>query len=1237
MTSAAAPAKSGTTSTATASLTGKAQLPVSSIARSLRSVGAGSDGAAFLGEDEHGRPCTVHRVRADVAADPHRRRKLQRRLAFHDQATKEGIRGLLAVRGVALDQNPGVIVIEQTARSLVDEPCLEGSSRGPDFARAVRLLHELARTLSLAHTEGIVHGALSPRSVRVRGPAIASPMAAPPDLSKSADVDDGVALSFLGLRTMPEGQPDALTRLLQPGDMEEPRSVDDAFAFGGLIAFVVLGDAGARAMVDIDPRTAATTALARTDHPLMMLARDLLDPEPAWRPTLADCARRLAALSDTLGATAPAPLQPVALAPDADDDHDNPLRIGRFRLVAELGQGAMGKVYRGIDEDSGAVVAVKLLQKQGPPSPKALLRFRKEARLLAELHNPGIARYLDAGEEGGVLYLVTELVEGQNLSSIVKAKGPFPEREAVAMVVDLLRALVDVHDNGIVHRDLKPENLILVDLSASASSSATTGAGARGTQVKLIDFGVARHFDESESLAMTREGTVLGTPLYMAPEQARGGVVDARSDIYAVGTTLFELLIGRAPFAGKGIAVVLALQLEQVPPKAAELRPDVSDDVSRIIARCLEKDPELRYQDARELLSALLPLVEAPPETVAQHPKTPKGAKPKSSRQSWTFTWDLVSHPSAVWPYVSNTERLSKAIGMGAVNEGVVLDGDDVTRMGRTRQAGFALEWKENPFEWVFERRLGVLREYSEGPMRWYSSTVDLAPHEVQGKTGTRLVHHIELEPRGLLGRAAASVEVGIRTRRALDRTYQRIDDLLQGRLGDAVVKDAFEEIPGLPADKEARMAWLEKQTVAQGADPPTLARLGDWMRQAPAQDVGRIRPIAVARKLGLDENAVINACYHAAGTGLIVPLWDLLCPTCRVPASIQETLKALKDHAHCEACNFDFALDLATSIELVFKLHPSLRDADTHTYCISSPAHTPHVMAQVRLAPNTTFVVDVDLPEGSYQLAGRRLGFSASFRVNEKASSTRWQIKLSKGPGPDDARAFAVGRQELALVNDTGREQLVRIERTTPRGDVLTAARALSSPLFKRLFPGEVLAPGAMVRVAAVTMLLAEVRGRVVDGVSNGEEQSFEKLYALYRAVEHKVVECGGTVVKLQGEGVLAVFDEPAAAVRCAAALPAVLRPLATTATVRCAVHRGAAGAVSLNEHVDYFGRVVHEVLNLAQRAHVGELLLSDAVRGDPAVDAALKTAGILQHTDGTLDDVGHRLQLPETQLSER
>jgi len=353
-------------------------------------------------------------------------------------------------------------------------------------------------------------------------------------------------------------------------------------------------------------------------------------------------------------------------------------RVGRFLLQDRLGAGAMGQVWRAVDEDSGDHVAVKLINRDLVRSPRVLRRFRKEARLLPELQHPGIARAIASGEaDDGTLYLATELVRGRPLSTVLRERGPLPEREALQIATDLVAALVDVHDNGTVHRDIKPENIMLV-----ADATATS-------RVKLIDFGVARHVDEEGSLAMTRQGAVLGTPLYMAPEQARGKPVDARSDVYAVGSTLFELLIGKAPFHGHGVSQVLAMQIEATPPKVRDLRADISFEADAIVARCLEKDPAGRFADARELLRALTTL-----SLASSSPSSPSSSPPAGATR-YVSTFELQATPAQLWPFVSNTDRLNKAIGLAAAIEDVVVDGDDVRRLGRSRQAGFPLAWED--------------------------------------------------------------------------------------------------------------------------------------------------------------------------------------------------------------------------------------------------------------------------------------------------------------------------------------------------------------------------------------------------------------------------------------------------------------------------------------------------------------------------------------------------------------
>jgi serine/threonine protein kinase len=1138
----------------------------------VRSHGAGPDGFSLTGEVD-GRPVLVHRLAAELVSNPVRRRRLERRLALAQTLTARGVLGAERLLNAALDHEPAVIVVEFPAiRPLAT--CASALSATPLLA--LHLLQQVCAPLVVLHAQGLPHGALSAHSISV--------------------LDDNRAwLSVLALDT--GTVPGGLVRTTVD-DADRLSSLQgcaaDVAALGEVCALLATGSpAMARAVVD-DP-TAAAVALPGAGG-LLELSRAMLDHEPAWRPPIAEVLRRLNALLATSSAaptvtddTPPRPATP-ALRDDVDG-LDTPRRLGRYVLKDRLGAGAMGEVWRALDDDTGDTVALKVLG-SATPSAKALKRFKKEARLLSEVQHPGIARFVDAGEHDGLLYLVTELVEGQPLSTVIKANGPHAEREALLTIADVCRALVDVHNAGIVHRDIKPENLMVP----------TSGP----LRVRLIDFGVARHLDEEGSLAMTRQGAVLGTPLYMSPEQASGRSVDARSDLYAVGTMLYELLVGRAPFAGRGVAQVMAMQIEAPAPPVRELRADISDEVNALVARCLEKNPDDRFQSAGELLQAILPLVGLAPTPAISSSPTP------ATRQRYEFVFELQASPKALWPYVSNTDRLNRAIGLSQVEEHVEHVGDDVHSFGRQRQAGFMLAWREHPYEWVYERRLAVEREYTEGPLRRFSSRVELVPHD----GGTRLTQTIEIEPRGLVGRAAAAIEVGVRTKGALKRTYERIDQLVSGKLGTSNLVDAFEPAQPLRRDVEDRFTALERQAVTRGAEPRAMATIGEWLRAAPTPELARIRPIALARRLKLPVNVVVDACFYAGAVGLLSPLWDVLCPTCRVPSSMQDTLKALREHGTCDVCRVRFALDLATSIELVFRIHPSLRDAQPETWCISSPAHTPHVVAQVRLGVGERTTLDLAVPEGSYVFAGRMLGWSRPLRVRPQAPTTRWDLTLSSPPSSSSSMVLGEGRQLLELHNDTDRAQLVRLERTTPRDDVLTASRVLSSPLFKRLYPHEVLADDAMVRVGSVIILIVE------PVFAHREHVDIEQLYSLYRRIDEVVTRHEGAVVRLHGDGVLSVFHDAAAAVQAVTSLRS------SSVTIRAALHRGPAGAVTLNERLDYFGTSIQEAIALVGRARGGELLVSDAVADERSL-AVARDAGAVLATISTLDDVGYRLQL--------
>src|SRR5262249_15061795 len=216
-----------------------------------------------------------------------------------------------------------------------------------------------------------------------------------------------------------------------------------------------------------------------------------------------------------------------------------------------------------------------------------------------------------------------------------------------------------------------------------------------------------------------------------------------------------------------------------------------------------------------------------------------------------------------------------------------------VRRVGRVNKTGMAFAWEEHPFEWSEARRMGVLREYSQGPFKWMVSTVELEP---RANGGTTLFHRLRLEPRNLVGRTLAAVEVNLRTRRALEQVYRRIDRALvaqaQAPAGTAACVDPFEEPFALPRARRRRLEALVEELEQQGLDPLVVERVSVFLAPAPAQEVARIRPLALARRLSVDPDELVAACLHGARRGLLILLWDIICPLCRIPSEVKETLK---------------------------------------------------------------------------------------------------------------------------------------------------------------------------------------------------------------------------------------------------------------------------------------------------------------------------------------------------------
>jgi serine/threonine protein kinase/class 3 adenylate cyclase len=1166
----------------------------------LKQKCAGADAVVYSARDPNTGDLVDLRVLTGLAENQVERAGFEKHVRLLGLVSHPSI---LAVHEHNLEgDSPSVAMDPAGDRSLASLGYTECGSSTND---RLMIVSRLAKGLAAAHRVSLFHGCISPLDVW---------MNQVPQL-EFLNLDDGSVkrpLSSSG------------NVFIDPNATAVRSASSDVYSLGMVLHWLMVGQAspsvssasGDELMIDWD----AEEQVRAVSKDLRSLLSSMLATDELQRPNMQEVVMQLdsmiTVLNDSICSATGEFDGGFGATMDSASTRDNsvtsefsvprnekrPEQIGRFRIISELGRGGMGTVYRAVDQLDNQVVALKTLTPALAAKPSARRRFLKESRILGEVNNPYVTRLIDANEDNGIAFIALEFVDGESVGDYIKRVGKLGEKEALEIVCDTARGLLDAHQRGIIHRDIKPDNILLIKKPEGDETIAE--AEVEVATAKLTDFGLARQIEQTESLEMTQAGAVLGTPFYMAPEQWDGGNADARSDVYSLGATLFHLLAGEPPFQAKDVRGLMNKHLSAAVPNLHKFNETIGDAVVSAIKRSMAKEPSERYQDAYEFLGDLERILRGEPTSIILHPHLPSQADEKQFL-TWEFEWELDSPPHLLWPHISNTDRVNRAMGLPPAvfrtEEDPVLG---TRRFAEAKIGAIKLAWEEHPFEWIEGRRFGVLREFSHGPFEWFISTTELTARG----NGTLLNHSFKIQPRGMLGKLATKIQMGKPTRNKLEQVYRRIDRVAGSKIANSV-QDLFQEAKKVKPAQRRRLDERANELLDAGADGAVVDVLTQFLLESPDPEVARIRPVEFARRFELDEKAVVNTCLLAVRHSVLTLLWDILCPICRVASDIQETLQALEKHSFCPACNLDFDVDFSESIELIFRVHPEIRKVETGTYCIGGPANFPHIVAQTRIRADERVQWGLSMEPGVYRLRSPQLPYLVEFRVDEKQGVGRWDIELGNNR-PQPPEAMRAGEQIIQLSNRSQNEMLLRLERTVSRDDAITATQASSLALFRDLFPNQILAKGQLANVAKVTFLALSVPHLDQLYQSHGDSATFAVIHDCLRIADKVVREKGGAVVKMIGDGFLATFDDPVGAVQIGLSLPKLIIESEGSKgqAVEIAIHRGDAMLTTINDRLDYFGKNVNAVFDLLKIAEPGDLLITQSVTSDPGVAALLE-----------------------------
>jgi class 3 adenylate cyclase len=559
------------------------------------------------------------------------------------------------------------------------------------------------------------------------------------------------------------------------------------------------------------------------------------------------------------------------------------------------------------------------------------------------------------------------------------------------------------------------------------------------------------------------------------------------------------------------------------------------------------------------------------------------------------WEYDLKASPEKLWPFVADTNRFNRDTGVPSVEPARTTRERlrNARRRLRLSMYGMAVEWEEQPFEWVRPARFGVARTYSKGPITELRALVELTP---RAAGGTKLSYDFRAKPRSLVGGFLVSLQVRFSSSRRFARAFRNYDEI-----ASTEAKASPEAVAELDSAAQSRLQVIGEKLLAEGADAEVVERLIDFVSSADDFALARIRPYALADEWNLSRRAVLEACLRSTRFGLLDLQWELLCPLCRGAGETGKSLSDISSQVHCETCRIDFTVNFDRFVEVTFKPNALLRQVEAQNFCMGSPQKTPHIVAQQLLPAHSERELSLPLEPGRYRLRALELSGGQDVSVTDAGQATA-SVTIGEAGWP--AQELKLAHQSaLKLTNATSAEQLLILERLAWSDQSATAAEVTALQMFRDLFASEALRPGEQISVGTLTVLFTDLRNSTQLYREIGDATAFGRVMNHFDVLKKVIAEEDGALVKTIGDAVMAVFRRPASALKAMLSAQEMLAaPLAGVAPLilKAGVHSGPCIAVTLNDRLDYFGSTVNMAARLEGLSTGDDVIISRALYDD-------------------------------------